>query len=242
MKYIYNILTLIIIVLLLSSCTYYEIKNDGVYYKSWNEAHGKSSYLIPDADQNTFEILSDKLYGKDKNFVFYEGYKVPGADPSSFKLLENMYAIDKHRAFVAGDSITNSNSDGFEIIANFYSKDKNDVYYGKKPLNVCSIKDFKPVYSDDFESNWATDGCYYYIRNFKIPSKEYQNVKLFKESAGIAMDSKYVYYLGRNIYFNEKGKRVLDTIDIVSFQVTDYISCEDKYGCINVYHGRDDCD
>ncbi len=233
----------LLMVMSLLSCTHYEIKNDGVYYKSWNESQGKSSYLIPEADQNTFEVLSDKLYGKDKNFVFFEGHEIPGADPLTFKLLEEMYAVDKNRAFLAGDSIANSNSDGFELISDFYSKDKKDVYYGTKPLNVCSIKNFKLVYKDEMSYyTWSTDGCYYYVNNFKIPSKDYKNVKLFKESAGLAMDSKNVYHLGRNIIFNEKGERILDTIDIASFQVTDYISCNDKFGCINVYHGRDDCD
>lgn len=235
---------LAIFALLLTGCTGYEVKDDGVYYKSWNEGNGSSSMLMEDADANTFETLSDHIYGKDKNAVFYRGQKIPGADPNTFKLLEELYAVDKSRAYYAGDSIATSGSEGFEIIDAYYSKDRKNVYYETNPLNVCSVGNFRFVYTDKSEDSWerwTTDGCHYFMKNYKIPSDEYGNIKLFKGSAGIATDSRYVYFLDRNMYYDEDGKRVLDTIDLATFQVSNYIDCKDKYGCINVFHGREDC-
>ena len=77
--------------------------------------------------------------------------------------------------------------------------------------------------------------------NFKIPSDDYKNLFLFKGSAGIAKDKKWVYMMDRKINFDEEGNKILDTVDAATFTVTNYLECKDKYGCINVYHGREDC-
>lgn len=239
-----NTLTLLILFTLTTSCVKYNIKDNGVYYIDWNEAKGKEEKLLKNADKNSFESLSNDYYGKDKNYVFYKGNKIAGADPKTFQLIEGGYAIDNNRAYYYGDSIDNSNSRGFEIIDKYYSKDHKNVYYTTNPLNVCSVKNFDFVYKDNSESKWArwtTDGCYYYMKNYKTPSKDYENIKLYKESPGISSDKKHVYYLNRNIYYNNESERILDTVDISSFKVTGYLECEDKFGCINIFYGRKNC-
>ncbi len=240
-----NILILSTIVLIVTGCKNYDVRNDGVYYIFWNEAVGKGERLIEDADPKTFETLSNNDYGKDIKCVFYKGNQISGANPNSFELIKGGYAIDDTRAYYYGDSISTSSNKNFEVIDGYYSKDHKNIYYRNNPLNVCSVKDFNFVYNDGSENKWerwASDGCYYYMQNFKVPSEDYENIKLYKGSAGISSDSKYVYYLDRNIYYNEQGERILDTIDIESFKVTDYIDCEDKFSCINVFHGRKYCD
>ena len=77
--------------------------------------------------------------------------------------------------------------------------------------------------------------------DMKVPSDDYQHVVLYKNSGGISKDSKLVYFGNRNIIYDDSGKRVLDTLDIQSFKVTGYIACRDKFGCINVFHGRENC-
>lgn len=239
-----NIIIISIITLLSISCATYDVRDDGVYYIDWNEGRGKGELFMKDADPKTFKPLKNNNYGKDKNLVFYKGNIILGADPTSFKLVKDGYAIDRDRAYYYGDSISNSNSSEFKIIDSYYSKDNKNVYYTTEPLNVCSVKDFNFVYKDNSESDWerwTTDGCHYYIKNYKVPSKDYKNIKLYKGSAGISSDKNYVYYYDRNIYYNKEGDRILDTIDINTFKVTDYINCEDKFGCINVFHGRENC-
>lgn len=240
-----NVILILFSLFILSSCTQYDIREDGVYYSDWNEARGKKERLIKDADPKTFKTLKNDIYAVDKNHVFYKGGIILKADPKTFKLLGNGYAIDKNRAYYYGELIENSTSRGFEIINSYYSKDYKNIFYTTFSLNVCSVKSFKFVYNDNSESDWerwTTDGCNYFIKNYKVPSENYKNLKIYKGSAGISSDDKFVYYLDRNIYYNEEGKRILDTIDLNSFKVKDYLGCEDKFGCINVFHGRKNCE
>ena len=243
---IQTIITNLVLFFFLVSCSgSYEVREEGVYYLNWNEARGNSEFLVEDADKNTFKELNDNLYGKDKNYVFYRGEKIEGAAPNSFKLLEDGYSMDDLRAYYYGDPIKNSTSKEFEIIDSYYSKDFQNVFYETESLNVCSVKGFKFLYSDNSENareRWTTDGCHYYIKSAKVPTKEYENLKIYKGSAGISSDNKYVYYYGRNIYYNQDGERILDTIDIKSFEVIDYIKLRDKFGCINVFLGRKECE
>jgi hypothetical protein len=242
-NYIVKLFFFICLISVLGSCSSYDIREDGVYFISYNEAVGKAERPIKKADVESFEIIDDGSYAKDKNYVFCESNIVQGADPSSFQLIEKGYSKDKNRAYYFGDSIASSSPKGFEIIDSYYSKDINNVFYTTEPLNVCSVKDFTFVYNDD-EGNqrWTTDGSFYYFMNYKTPSEQYKSVQLYRNSAGIAKDDQYVYCLGRNIMYNDTGKQILDTVDVNSFIVTGYLDCEDKFGCINVYHGRENCD
>ncbi|RZS92000.1 DKNYY domain-containing protein [Aquimarina brevivitae] len=239
------IIKLILIFSLFSCSRGYEVREDGVYYLNWNEARGNSEFEVEDADINSFRELKDNLYGKDEHYVFYKGEKIEGANPDSFKLLKNGYSIDNIQAYYYGKPIEKSTSKEFEIIDSYYSKDFQNIFYTTESLNVCSVKNFKFVYNDHSEKaweRWTTDGCNYYIKSAKVPTQEYENLKIYKGSAGISSDSKYVYYYDRNIYYNQDGERILDTIDIKSFEVIDYIDIRDKFGCINVYHGRRKCE
>ena len=210
-------LFIIIISIIFVACNGYIVENGKVYYKSSNEAQGIVKRHLKNADASTFEILQNDDYARDKNFVFYQGNRVEGADPSTFEYVADLYAKDKNRAYYAGDSIESSSSNGFKIIDSYYSADNTDVYYTTKPLKVCSVS------------------------NFKIPSNDYINVQYLKETAGFAKDKMWVYFLDRKINYNDSGKQIIDTVDVASFTVTDYIDCKDKYGCINVFHGREEC-
>jgi len=240
-------LQFILITLILISCSSdYELRDKKVYYVFFSFGNGGwNEKVIENADINSFvKIDSDEnLFGKDNKNVYFNNEIIPGADPKTFKHIKNGYAIDKKRAYYYNDSIANSSSKEFKIIDGYFSKDYKDVYYTTMPLKVCSLKNFKFVFNDN-ENNWerwSTDGCFYYFNNFKVPSKDYKNITIFKGSAGISKDRKSVYIKDRNIYYNEQGKRILDTIDIKTFTVENDIYCKDKFGCINIYHGREGC-
>lgn len=225
------------------NCTGYKIEKNGVYYKRVDEARGPSQGLIKDADPESFVILEYE-YGRDDKHVFYQGQIISGADPSSFIPLTRLYARDRFRAYYAGESIKSSSASGFTIIDEYYSRDKINVFYTTKPLDVCSVDNFH-IYSNQIEESkidrWSTDGCFYYFNNFKVPSTDYDNIKFFIGSAGLSKDKKWVYFRDRKINFNEEGKKIIDTVDVVTFNVTNYLDCRDKFGCINVFHGREEC-
>ena len=243
---------LLLVIISFTSCDYkYKIRKNGVYYLTWNEGNGRVERLVKNADPKTFKKIDRgyySYYGKDVKNVFYKGLIIPGADAKTFRLLNKIYAVDYKRAYCDGDSITNSNSEGFEVIEGYYSKDLIDVYYATKPLNVTSLEKFEFVFkdgSDDSWNRWTTDGYYYYIKNYKVPSNDYENIILYKKDAEISSDKNYVYHLNRNIYFNKKGERIIDTIDMKTFKVLGTFHYRDKSGCINpfgrIYHGRTPC-
>lgn len=226
------------------ACKGYEVKDGLVYYTDWNEARGTRKVVISDADAETFEVLRDGEYARDRNYVFYHKKKIPGADPESFKPLEGLYAIDKFKGYYAGDSIIGSSSNEFKILEGGYSSDYKDVYLKTKSLNVCSVQDFKFIEATNdkrFFTRWSTDGCHYFYLDYKVPSEHYDNIKIYSNGDGFSTDGKQIYYCGRNLMFNRAGERILDTIDLATFEV-EGINCRDKYGCINVFHGRKNCD
>lgn len=133
----------------------------------------------------------------------------------------------------------------FGIKDEYYSPDGYDVFYTTDALHVCDTKNFRNVFNDNSEDawdKWVTDGCFYYIKNYKIPYNDYSHIQLYKGSGGLAKDMQWVYFLNRKINFDDSNKRIIDTVDIASFSVTGYLHCRDKYGCINVYHGREKCE
>ncbi len=233
-----------LLAIFLWNCTGYKVEKEGVYYKRFDESRGPSQRLIESADPRSFDVL-DYEYAKDSKHAYYQRNIIPGAEPSSFKPLSRLYAVDKFRAYYAGDSIALSTSKEFIIIDEYFSKDKTNVFYTTKPLNVCSVDNFT-IYpnknKEDIVERWSTDGCFYYFNNYKIPSADYQNIKLFIGSAGFAKDKNWVYYRDRKINYTQEGVQILDTVDVETFTVKDYIDCSDKFGCINVFHGRKNCD
>lgn len=244
-KIIILFLFIFLVIIITKSCNSdYIIQEGKVFYRFYSFGQGGwNKYIIENTDSKTFEKIDSDidLYGKDKLNVYFKNKIISGADPNTFKYIQEGYAVDKNRAYYYNDSIESSSPKNFEIIDGYFSKDFKDVYYENKPLNVCSVKNFEFLFKDEKNSwhQWSKDGCFYYFNNFRIPSDDYNNLIIFKGSAGIAKDRKYAYVEDRNIYFNKEGKRILDTIDVETFTVIDNIRCKDKFGCINPYHGRD---
>ncbi len=217
----------------------YDIGKNEVYYKGWSGSSGYFNRLVEGADPDSFEVLKSKFYGKDKNLVFFRGDKIPGADASSFVSVGDFYAKDKRRGYYNGSPIESSHGTDFRIIDNDYSTDGIDIFYGSIPLNVRSAKDFKFIYPIPL---WATDGFFYYFKNYRIPSDDYQNVQVFEGTNGVAKDKSWIYYQDRRINYNLKGEKLFD-VDVASFTYHDPFidGGQDKDGCIDAKEGRVKC-
>jgi hypothetical protein len=216
--------------------------NDGrdVYYRHWNEASGQHKDKI-NANPKTFKIFKFDRYAKDDKNVFYQGAIIDGADAASFEAIEEFYAKDKNTGYYGQDPIKNSNGKTFKVINSYYSTDGNDYFYDTSSLKMTESKNFKFVYGEGDYECWTTDGKYYFYKNYKVPSDDYANLIIYEKSGGISKDRHWVYFLDHKLNYDIDGKIVVDTIDIASFKVTGYIECRDKYGCFNVYHGREKC-
>jgi DKNYY family protein len=210
-------------ILTLAGCSPgYDNKGDAVYYKYWNEGTGSNADRI-DANPKTFKILDFDKYAKDDRNVFYRGEKIDGADAASFEAIEEFYGRDKNRGYYGMDPVKNSNGKTFEVINAYYSKDGIDVFFTTDPLNMVDVKNFKFIYGEGDLECWTTDGKFYYYKNFKVPSEDYANLTIYEKSGGISKDRHWVYFLDHKLNYDEAGKRVVDTVDVASFEVTGYI-------------------
>lgn len=241
MKILLNILFGLLTLTFPGCSTGYKNEGDAVYYEHWNEGSGQHKNKI-DADPNTFQILNFETYAKDDKSVFYQGEKIIGADAKTFEALGDFYAKDKNFGWYGKDTIKTSNGEAFKVINAYYSTDGIDVFYTTNPLKMSDPKNFKFVYGEGNYQSWTTDGKYYYYNNYKVPSDDYENLKIYPESGGISNDRNWAYFLDHKLNYDTDGKWVVDTIDIATFKVTGYIECRDKYGCFNVYHGREKCE
>lgn len=218
--------------------------NDGrtVYYKHWNEGTGGRQDELK-ADPKTFRVLKFDRYAKDKKHVFYNGIVIKDADAASFEAIGAFYARDKNTGYYGGSTVKKSRGKGFSIIDNYYSTDGEEIFYTTEPLDIEDPEHFRFVFKEEDKETerWATDGKYYYFKNYKVPSGDYADMTLYKNSGGLSKDSKWVYFRDHKLNYDQEGKKVTDTIDAASFIVTGYLKCRDKDGCFNVFHGREAC-
>jgi len=218
-------------------------KNDGdaVYYYHWNEGSGQHKNKL-EANPATFKISKFDDYAKDDKSVFYQGEQIVGADATTFEAIDEFYARDKNFGWYGKDTIQTSKGKTFKVINSYYSTDGYDYFYTTSPLKMASPKDFKFVYCKSVDESWTTDGKFYYYKSYKAPTDDYKHMKTYPKSGGISNDSHWAYFLDHKLNYDIDGKWVVDTIDIKTFKITGYIECRDKYGCFNVYHGREKCD
>ena len=241
MKTILNILFGLISLIFLGCSTGYKNEGNAVYYEHWNEGSGQHKDKI-DADPRTFQILNFDAYAKDDISVFYQGEKIIGADSKTFEALGDYYAKDKNFGWYGKDTIKTAIGKTFKVINAYYSTDGIDVFYTTSPLKMSEPKNFRFVYGEGDYESWTTDGKNYYCRNYKVPSDDYENLKIYPKGGGISNDRHWAYFLDHKLNYDTDGKWVVDTIDIATFKVTGYIECRDKYGCFNVFHGRKKCE
>ncbi len=240
-------LSILLVTILLTGCsTGYENDGNAVYYKSWNEGSGSHKDRL-DADPKTFKVLTNERYAKDKSHAFFEGEIIEDVDAPSFESISEWFAKDKNKGYRTRYPVISSRGTTFKTIDNdWYSTDGVDIFFDTLPLHVCSAKNFRFVFNDNSEQlhpyRWTTDGCFYYYMHFKVPSKDYSDVVVYKNSGGLSKDKNYVYILDHKLNYDIDGKRVVDTIDAASFVVTGLLECRDKWGCFNPYHGRENCD
>lgn len=225
----------------LGCSTGYKNEVEAVYYEHWNEGTGQHKNKLV-ANPKTFQVLKFARYAKDDRSVFYEGDKLIGADAKTFEALGDYYARDKNFGWYGKEIIKTSNGKTFKVTNSYYSTDGQDYYYMTDPLKIASPKNFKFVHGEGDYDCWTTDGKYYYFKNYRVPSNDYKNLKIYPKSGGISNDGNWVYFLDHKLNYDINGKWVVDTIDIATFKVTGYIECRDKYGCFNVYHGRCKCE
>jgi len=127
------------------SCNSGYDKQDGRWvWISYDEGAGKRINDIDPHHFETFEVLNNEKYARDKNSVFYIGRIIKSADPKSFEVIGNEYSKDAKNVFLDDKTIVFANPKTFNQLEFPYSKDDSYVFSGTIPLELDKndIKEF----------------------------------------------------------------------------------------------------
>ncbi len=204
----------VLILILLTGCQSYKIKNGKWSFVSWNEGNGGTVTEVQGADQNSFVPING-VYAKDKNYVYLWNNVIEGADPNTFAYLGKDYGKDQQKVFFGGKELKGADPNTFQIIEYRWSKDKNDAYCGSEPLKVVDVASFKILHIGIL-NDWAKDKNDYYFDAKKIDC-DYSTVKILNGS--YAIDKNRAYFDGIPI----------EGVDVKTFQATDGVSAKDRY-------------
>ena len=136
--------------------------------------------IIAGSDGKTFAAL-DQNYSKDKNQVYYSGYKkmedgatdrsegttvtVKGADPLSFKVLYDEYASDEKNVYYM-DKILTDHVKTFKVLERGYAKSEDKVYYMGRLVTGADVPTF--MVNLTIDSTDATDTSSVYFQGKKV--------------------------------------------------------------------------
>ena len=149
--------------------------------------------IIPDADPETFQLLSI-LFSKDKNNAYFCNNPILDSNPDSFKLIYGRLAKDNEHVYY-NDKIISNNPSSFTFLSKNYAKDDQSVWYYYDPLMPISKLDTLNVNSaDEFKliaDRYAEDSKNVYVNGKKI---EKANVKHFQLLGGFwSKDDQYIF-------------------------------------------------
>ncbi len=141
---------LCIAVVLLAGCNTGFQQVDGDWcFVTWNEGQGTKVHHL-DVDDDTFVVMKNRKFAKDKNVVLFKRRIVANADPETFEVIgESDYAKDAQRVFLEHIQIHGADPDSFDLLEFPYARDKARVYCGSVPLDVVDAKNFRVLQSSD---------------------------------------------------------------------------------------------
>ena len=203
-------------------------KNDeNVYVVTPDDAPGNIR-IIENADKDTFEVMENNRYSKDKNNIYYLGnygiVKLEDVDRVSFVISEQFpFSYDRKNVYYAGKKVDGVTSAGLKVIRrpnepiDFISDNKNlyrlvEIFDENnrelKSVKAVAIKnpkvDFKTFEIFDEWPNYFHDknNVYYENKLYQIPLKKIEEAdrKSFTLlNSEFSKDNKNVYYYGNKI-------------------------------------------
>ena len=181
--------------------------------------------IIKNADKDTFEVMENSDYSKDKNNVYYAGYNVvqlQDVDKNSFAIgEENGFSYDKKNVYYAGRKLNDISSAGFKVTR----------LVNRPNLPVNFLNDNKNIYKliavFDEETGELKSVKTAVVKNPKVDSKTFET---FSYSGNYFRDKNNVYY--ENELYKIDLKKIAGA-DRNSFEVLNDEFSRDKN---NVYY------
>ena len=145
--------------------------------------------IIKNADKDTFEVMENSDYSKDRNNVYYAGYNVvqlQDVDKNSFTIgEENGFSYDKKNVYYAGRKLNDISSAGFKVTR----------LVNRPNLPVNFLNDNKNIYKliavFDEETGELKSVKTAVVKNPKVDSKTFET---FSYSGNYFRDKNNVYY------------------------------------------------
>lgn len=210
-----------------SSIIVYGKDDENVYVVTPDDAP-ENIRIIENADKDTFEVMENNRYSKDKNNIYYLGnygiVKLEDVDKVSFVISEQFpFSYDRKNVYYAGKKVNGVTSAGLKVIRrpnepiNFISDNKNlyrlvEVFDENnrelKSVKAVAVKnpkvDFKTFEIFDEWPNYFHDknNVYYENKLYQIPLKKIEEAdrKSFTLlNSEFSKDNKNVYYYGNKI-------------------------------------------
>jgi hypothetical protein len=210
-----------------SSIIVYGKDDENVYVVTPDDAP-ENIRIIENADKDTFEVMENNRYSKDKNNIYYLGnygiVKLEDVDKASFVISEEFpFSYDRKNVYYAGKKVDGVTSAGLKVIRrpnepiNFISDNKNlyrlvEIFDENnrelKSVKAVAVKnpkvDFKTFEIFDEWPNYFHDknNVYYENKLYQIPLKKIEDAdrKSFTLlNSEFSKDNKNVYYYGNKI-------------------------------------------
>ena len=210
-----------------SSIIVYGKDDENVYVVTPDDAP-ENIRIIENADKDTFEVMENNRYSKDKNNIYYLGnygiVKLEDVDKASFVISEQFpFSYDRKNVYYAGKKVDGVTSAGLKVIRrpnepiNFISDNKNlyrlvEIFDENnrelKSVKVVAVKnpkvDFKTFEIFDEWPNYFHDknNVYYENKLYQIPLKKIEEAdrnSFTLLNSEFSKDNKNVYYYGNKI-------------------------------------------
>ncbi len=146
------------------------ISDDPAHFELLDGELAKDSHVVYWSDGSVlsedpthFAIVSTAdhyLYTKDARAVHVNGNPIPGADPSTFQVLQGAYARDTQRVFYFDQQIADADLSSFRPLDGPYAADSARVYWMGKTIDGADPSTFR-VLNANFECSTDDQRAYY---------------------------------------------------------------------------------
>ena len=176
-----------------------------------------SSKIIKNADVNSFEVVENSMYTKDKNNIYFtrdNTIKLEGADKNSFGIVtgEVDFSYDKSNVYFRGKKINGMSSHGFKIIN---LNNQNESFYFLADNK--NLYKFITIFSEDTDEIVETKLVA--VKNPKVDITSFESVKKFFTN----------YYRDKyNVYYYDVDYKELKRLE--GADRNSFISLEENFG------------
>lgn len=206
----------------LSDGEHYEIGSDAVFWISYPGSSAFPSFdkleRKTEADAASFQFLAFKPWGKDKANGYFQGHKLAGSDPQSFRAISAELASDAKRVWNGTNIIEEADGATFRLVSSRYAVDKAAAYAGWTRFVPCDLSTFA-IFDSESETFSADSKCVY-ANSFTIPLQDRKSFEML--GAGYSKDRLGVYWMASPVI----------GADVASFRIPKGMRIgRDKTGC-----------